>query len=97
MGSLDKISKEEQIRILSNNGYIIMGIKNPSLDLCLVAVRETAYAIEYIKNPSEEIQIEAVKNFNYDVYNDNFVKKHITSNKAKELYEKLKMVKGIIK
>jgi hypothetical protein len=49
-----------------------------------------------IKNPSEELQIEFVRNLKNSHYN-RFVYDYIKSEKALELYKKLKKVHSIIK
>ena len=42
------------------NGYAIMHIKNPSMEMQLEAVRQNWRAIRYIENPSEEIRMIAM-------------------------------------
>jgi len=52
----------------------------------------------FFEYASEEIEMEAVKNFDYNYHNNDFYIKYcIRSKKAKQLYEKLKEVHGIIK
>ena len=56
-----KLSLEEQIKLVKENGYSIKFIKNPCLEVQLEAVKEDVYSIEYIKNPYLEVQLEAIK------------------------------------
>lgn len=75
-------------------------IKNPSEEVKLAVVKQDGYTIRYIINPSETVQIKAVKNLYYDHYdndyNDYFINIYIKSEKALELYDKLKSVNKIV-
>jgi hypothetical protein len=53
--------------------------------------------IGYIENLSENVQIAVVNNFNYKEQISDNVKSYITSEKALELYNKLKSAYEIIK
>ena len=71
-----QISKEQeekfQLEAVSQDGFSIEYIKNPSEEIKLEAVRDSGYAIEYIDNPSEQLQLEAVRqNGNAIKYIDN--------------------------
>lgn len=50
----------EEEKMVSENGYKIKNIKNPSKELQLMAVKNRGTAIQFIKNPDEEVQIEAL-------------------------------------
>jgi hypothetical protein len=73
-------------------------VNNPSINVQLAAVNKNVYTIAYIANPSEEAQISAVNFFDYNDANDvAYFVKYITSQKAMDLYYKLKKVNSIIK
>lgn len=98
MTNYNKLSEAKQIELVKKNGYHIAHIKDPSEEVKLAAVKQDGWSIEYIKDPSEEVQIEAVKKlYYYDNYYDYFVKIRIKSDKAKELYFKLKRARDIMK
>jgi len=58
----------EEEKMVSKNGNAIKDIKNPSIELQLLAVKNKGEAIKYIKNPSEEVQLEAINNSAYAMY-----------------------------
>jgi len=62
-------------------------------------IRRQPSSIAFIENPTEEMQIEAVKNIkNYNTFSEGIiVGMSLKSNKARELYNKLKIVNKIIK
>ena len=75
---LDSDASEETKRLaVSKNGYSIIHIKNPSVDLQKLAIKVSPYVIAYINNV--EAQISALKN-------DESLFQHIT-NPSKEIQE----------
>jgi len=60
-----KFTEEEQLNAVTQDGYAIQFIKNPSEKVQLAAVSKNGYAIKYIKNPSEKVQITAVSKNGY--------------------------------
>jgi hypothetical protein len=88
-------SEYVQIAAVKNYPSAISCIKKPTEKVKLIAVRKNCITIRLINKPSEKLQIEAVKGMaNYK--NIARTDKYITSSKALELYEKLKIVKNII-
>lgn len=49
-----------QLAAVSQDGFLIIYIKDPSEEIKLAAVRQTGHAIQNIKDPSISIQLEAV-------------------------------------
>ena len=45
---------------VTQNGYVLKFIANPSEAVRLAAVTDTGYAIEFIRNPGEKLQLIAV-------------------------------------
>ena len=77
IGDINKLSKQEQLKILKEVGSEIKNIKNPSEDLQLVAVNNDGKNLKYIlKNgikPSDRVQIAAILNTsNTDISMDIF-------------------------
>lgn len=97
---IDNPSEKVKLAALKINGYHIQYIQNPTEEMKIAAVCQFGFSISYIKDPSEEVQLAAIHNIiNYelkDIY-DIFIEEYITSERVKELYEKLKKVNGIIK
>lgn len=62
MNDYKSLSEEEQIRLLSEDGFLIKGIKKPSEVLQLAAVENSPWSIEWIKNPTDKAQIKALEN-----------------------------------
>jgi hypothetical protein len=93
------ISEESQMSIVKNNPTDIHYIKNTTEKVQLEVIKIDSSYMYFIKKPFESVQIEAVKNLDYKYIKDNaiYVKKYITSQKALELYEKLKNAHKIIK
>jgi hypothetical protein len=93
------LSEAERIEFVKRNGLNIKYIENPTKELQLIAVRDYGFTIKYIVDASEEVQIEAVRNFYYVSLVDLelFVEMHIKSEKARELFNKMIMVREIIK
>lgn len=58
---LNAATEEEQLATVSQHGYKIRFIENPSDAVKLAAVKEDCFAIGFVKNPSEELQLIAVK------------------------------------
>lgn len=96
-----RLSEEEQVKYVSSYGGYIMHIKNPSEKVQLYAIKYGMARIEDIKNPTEKVQIEYINGLYYNAlfYDDyeEIINNYITSDKAKELYCKLKITSGIIK
>jgi hypothetical protein len=61
----DSASEAEQIAAVSEHGWKIAGIANPSEAVQMAAVKKYGRAIEHIENPTEAVQIEAAKTY-YD-------------------------------
>ena len=53
---------------VKNDPCTIKYIKNPTIKVCLTAVREKGDVIKYIENPSDEIWAEALMS-NFDLIN----------------------------
>ena len=51
----NKLSIEEQIKIVKKDGYSIRYIKNPIEKVQLESVKESKDSIKYIKNPTDKI------------------------------------------
>jgi len=47
----NNMSEEEQLGVVSKDGYAIEYIENPSEKIQLAAVTENGFAIRFIKNP----------------------------------------------
>jgi hypothetical protein len=88
----------EQKCAIMIDAYNIENISDPSFELRLLAIQKNYMCLEYISNRSEEEEMEAVKHIKYyDLEDDAFVNVCIKSKRAKELYEKLKRMRNIIK
>lgn len=97
MTDYNSLSEEDQLKLIKKDYWLIKYINNPTEAVQLASIKILGYIIEVIKNPTEVTQIEAVKNLDYyDDIEDIFVNKYIKSDKAKELYYKLKKMKVII-
>ena len=59
---MSKLTDEEKLREVKDDGYMLKFIENPTVEMCLEAVRNNGYALQYINNQTEEICLEAVKN-----------------------------------
>lgn len=64
----------------------------------LLVLTDNVYCIKSIKNPSESLQRYAAKNMKfYDKIDDRIVEKYIKIESIREVYYKMKRVRGIIK
>jgi hypothetical protein len=99
MNDPNNYSEEEQIEYVQEHYSNINVIRNPREEVQIAAVRSDRKALYYIDYPSEEVQIEVVRNWKYNLNQPNqlFVESFITSPKALELCEKLKITRNIIK
>jgi hypothetical protein len=98
INNINNLSEDEQIYHIKDHNWIISYIKKPTERVQLAAVKISGWAIENIKEPTELVQIEAINNLDYfEEYEDRLVEKYITSEKAKELYNRLKKVYGVMK
>jgi hypothetical protein len=94
---IDILEENEQISHLKINGWLVKYIKNPSHKVIIASLNQNGENIRYINEPSEELQLLAVRNLKYfDHIEGRNVIKYVKSEKAKELYEKIKKVRGII-
>jgi len=95
---IENPSKVVQLAAVRKSGIAIRYILNPCEEAQLVAVNKGGWILANINNPSEKVQLAAVKNFNYNGGDyDEFVKKFINSEKALELYKRLKNANSIIR
>jgi len=62
---MSKLSYEEKLRKIKENGCPLRYIENPTVEMCLEAVKENGYALQYVKVPTAEIYLEAVKQNGY--------------------------------
>jgi len=58
---INAMSEEEQIEKVTEDGFVITKITNPSDLVQIAAVNQTIYVIKYINNPSQEVQLAAIK------------------------------------
>jgi len=56
----EHLRDDYNIKMVTQNGYAIQHIKNPSKEIQKLAVTQDGFAIQYIQNPSKEIQKLAV-------------------------------------
>jgi len=62
---MSKLSHEEKLRKIKENGCPLRYIENPTVEMCLEAVKNDGWALAFVKNPTAEMCLEAVKNNGY--------------------------------
>jgi len=55
--NINDMTKEEQIKVVSSNPFVIQYIKNPSEAVQLIAVKQNVWLIIHIMNPTKEVLI----------------------------------------
>jgi hypothetical protein len=98
--NINNLNESEQIKIIKNNVHLVSFINNPSEKVQLKVIKNNGYNICYINNPSENVQIKAVKLFDYneiEIETNEYFIYYIKSEKALDLYNKLKTTKKYYK
>jgi hypothetical protein len=93
---INNMSEDDQINYVIRKWLNIRYIQNPSEKVQLAAIKKEIASIIYINKPTELVQIEVVNNFNFNFNYDYFIKEYITSDRAKELYKKMKKAHMVI-
>jgi hypothetical protein len=89
---------EEFVYSQDNDDYKIKTFTNKKSDAEKIELlKDLPHNIMWYENPTEEMQIESVRNFDYNYFDDDFVDRYITSQKAYDLYCRLKKVRDLIK
>ena len=84
----NSLSKEEQLAVVSKNGYYIKYINNPCFEVQLAAVNQNGYNIEFIKDSCYEVQLVSIQEeTNRLKYEFEFIKPYITYPDLIELIE----------
>jgi hypothetical protein len=93
----NNLNKDNQINYLIERPWYLKYIDNSLYDIQLTLIKVSGYNIVFIPEPSEDIQMEAVRNFHFTWTDDHFLSEYIVSQKAVDLYFKLKKARDIIK
>ena len=58
---MSKLSYEEKLRKIKENGSLLKFIENPTVEMCLEAVKQNGYALQYVESPTREMCLDTVK------------------------------------
>lgn len=62
---LSTVSHDAILKMLDTDGYLIKHFDNPTIEMCMTAMKKNAYTFNQIKNPSEELCLYAMQRDSY--------------------------------